>query len=119
MSQNHFTLQSGRSLLYGLDLPTGGFFYTEFLTDEEIETSLSDDEVYFSEAGLTLTELEKGLMSRYDFSINPLMMLTQMMKAQYPTQFQISVGRAFGKDVPEMIKRVEKDILERELCKQK
>jgi len=37
MSQHRFMSKENREVMYGLDKPSGGFYVTEFLRDDEVE----------------------------------------------------------------------------------
>lgn len=69
MSQYWFTNTSNRSVLYGLDKPTGGFFYTEFYREDEIVNE--DQDVVIGRSGLTISEIiselkeNQGYFRRY------------------------------------------------------
>ena len=106
MSQHWFTTVEGRKVLYGLDLPTGGYFYTEFYKDEEIV----DDEVKNSEDGITLTHLSSEMKRQYAFSVDTDMLVKEWDNALEPTPLQYNVCRMFGKDLAKMLGETRLDL---------
>lgn len=113
MSAYTFTNKEGREVRYGLDKPTGGYFYNEFYTDEEIESSDFNDEVKsFSEA-LTFTELEKVLTTQYGFYMSDsitLKLVTDWIHEPWPTPLQYNINNMFGKNLETMLLRVQEDL---------
>lgn len=115
MSSYTFVNKEGREVRYGLDKPTGGYFYNEFYSDQEIEyDELLPESKQFSEA-LTLTELEKVLVSQYEFILSDGILERLCMdwiNDPPPTDLQHNVNTMFGKNLHQMLLRVHKDILD-------
>ena len=108
MSQHYTKTESGREVLYGLDEPTGGFFFTEFFLDEEIDIE-NDYDVASSKDGLTLTELVKELNNlNVEYFVE--LLLNDYKHFQNPSPLQIHVGKMFGRDVLAMLERVHQDM---------
>ena len=109
MSQHSFTTNEGRKVLYGLDKPTGGYFFTEFYKDNEIE---DDNEVKNSKDGLTLTELSVIFAEQYNALLNMKFLALDWDKDQDPAPMQYQVNKMFSKDLTAMLQRVNADITE-------
>ena len=110
MSQYFFTNNNNRKVLYGLDMPTGGYFYTEFYNDEE--NLENDDEVVMSHDGLTLTELWKEVLSEYSIELSNetiKKLLLDVHLEPHPTQLQYTISSMFGKDLGKMLNRMFED----------
>src|ERR1035437_2804949 len=110
MSQHYFTTSEDRKVLYGLDKATGGYFFTEFLKDEEI----IDDEVKESQDGLVLSELKRIFVEKYKkyftgFEIKIL--LDEWETSDNPTPMQFQVNKMFGKDLIAMLWNVQEDLI--------
>ena len=108
MSQHYFTTNDGRKVLYGLDKPTGGFFFTEFWKDEEI----ADDEVKNSKDALTLTELVDFCNKEYNNLIDIESLTGEWSSDEDPSPMQYQVNKMFGKDLKAMLNRVVVDLTE-------
>ena len=113
MSSYQFTNKEGREVRYGLDKPTGGYFYNEFYTDAEVDESGFNDEVKsFSEA-LTFTELEKILESQYGFFMSAretTKLVSDWTNDTWPTPMQYNINNMFGKNLNTMLLRVQHDL---------
>ncbi len=110
MSQHHSTTNEGRALLYGLDKPTGGYFFTEFWKDEEI---VDNEEVKNSKDALTLTELVTIFIVEYKYELSNLevsKLSVEWDKKQDPAPLQYQINKMFGKDLMVMLQRVDFDI---------
>jgi hypothetical protein len=108
MSQYNFQLPNGRTVMYGLDLPTGGFFFTEFFAENEIIENY--EEVAQKESGLTLTELVSKILRDYHYAADSASLIKDVDAAELPTPLQFQINRMFGKDLESMLIRVEKDL---------
>jgi hypothetical protein len=110
--------KENREVMYGLDKPSGGFYVTEFLRDDEVEKTpeqienkeIVDYEERFSEQGLTLTELDKILFREYSLSLDLMGMVREWTNAADPTPLQYNVNKMFGKDLTEMLSKVQMDL---------
>jgi hypothetical protein len=110
MSQHWFTTKENRKVLYGLDKPTGGYFFTEFWNDEEI---VNDDDVKESESALLLSKLKKIFVEKYNkyltgFEIQ--MLMNEWKTSENPTPMQFQVNKMFGKDLNNMLWNVQEDL---------
>jgi hypothetical protein len=110
MSQHHFTTNEGRDVLYGLDKPTGGYFFTEFYKDDEIDDG--GEEVKNDGDALTLTELKNILKNDYQFDINPDEMVADWDRDLSPTPLQYKVNKMFDKDLEFSLNMVALDLAE-------
>ena len=109
MSQHFFQTKEGRQVLYGLDKPTGGFFYTEFLKDDEIV----DDDVKESQDGLLLSKLKKIFVEKYNKYFTGLeirMLLEDWRNSENPSPLQFQINKNFGKDLNNMLWNVQEDL---------
>ena len=95
--------------MYGLDLPTGGYFFTEFWKDEEI---VGEEEVKSNMESLTLTELQIRMKDQYGFDIPIDDLVQDWYYAEQPTPMQFQVNRMFGKDLQQMLNRAYNDFVE-------
>ncbi len=118
MSQHWFTNSMGRTVLYGSDKPTGGFFYTEFYRDDEIDEKV--DDVVIVKSALTIFELIEELSKnqRYTLSNDEIKnVLTDWATEPNPTPLQQSIGRMFGHNLEEHLQKtklsIQKYILEK------
>lgn len=113
MSSYNFKNKEGREVRYGLDKPTGGYFYNEFYTDQELEyDELLPDVKQFSEC-LTFTELEKTLTSQYEFFMSNKeanKLFSDWNDDPWPTPLQYNVNKMFGKNLQENLLRVQEDL---------
>ena len=83
----------------GMDAPTGGYHFTEFLNEDEAEGA--DDEVVYSDEGMTLSQLRAtvGLRLQRDFTEKEeWLLLNDYYTATLPTPFQRNVNEMFGVD---------------------
>ncbi len=115
MSSYKFINPEGREVRYGLDKPTGGYFYNEFYSDQEIEyDELLPECKQFSE-GLTLTELEKTLFSQFEFVLTDGILerlCLDWIDAPWPTPLQVNINSMFGQPLEEKLLRVQRDLQE-------
>ena len=106
MSQHYFINRKLNSninkIVYGLDKPTGGFFWQEFTSD--------DEEVVAERDGLSLTTLLADLKNKFSIEPNIQMLIDEFTNERYPTILQINVGKMFNKDIPSMLEEVENDV---------
>lgn len=107
MSQSRFQNEKNRTVMFGSDKPTGGFFFTEFLRDDEIQ---GDDEVAHMEDGLTLSQLKKKLKEMYEFDVDTNAMIVYYAREPHPTPLQKNVAKMFGNDLDAMLRVVDEDI---------
>lgn len=114
MSQHYANSSKGRKILFGYDAPTGGFFYTEFLRDDEIESEEND--VASQSDGLTLTNLLEYLKI---LGVVPEtnLLVADYLTADYPTLLQISIGKMFGKNIEKLLQECARDISDKYLFK--
>lgn len=114
MSIYYFKNQYNREVQYGLDLPTGGYYYNEFCREDE-----SKDEALFSYSdGMTFTELERVLYSRFKFTFKDKSdifynLVSEFATSPKPTRLQYNVSTMFGKNLGEMLLRVYNDLADR------
>jgi hypothetical protein len=100
MSIYKFYNEVGRLVHFGLDKPTGGYFFNEFLNDSEIKSE--NDELASTGQSLTFTELEKELGERFSYVIYPDVLynlVNDFVHVQNPTHLQMNVGKIFGHDL--------------------
>jgi hypothetical protein len=106
MSQHYFINRNLNSninkIVFGLDKPTGGYFWQEFTSD--------DEEVVAEKDGLSLTSLLADLKNKFDIEPNIQVLIDEFSSEKYPTILQINVGTMFNKDVVSMLKEVESDV---------
>jgi len=104
MSQYYFTEENkGHQILYGLDMPTGGYFFYELDIN---------DELYADVTGLTLSQLEHELLYLYskklsDSEFNQLRRDFEI--ASPPTPLQRIVSKLFRKDLDKLLSLVKAD----------
>jgi len=111
MSRYNKDLASGRLLSYGLDKPTGGYFFQEFLTDEEFEETGGDSDIVTERDGLSLTSLITDLMNGYAY-VPPIdMLVSDFFSEENPTPLQFHVGQMFDKDIKSMLLEVMNDVV--------
>lgn len=110
MSQHRFFNIDGREVVYGLDKATGGYFWQEYLRVDEI-TPENSEELYREAEGLSLTALMAVLENRFNADIDYHDLITDFHHSPHPTQLQINVGKAFGKDIISMLHEVEMDVV--------
>ena len=111
MSQHYFKTKKNRQVLYGFDAPTGGFFYTEFLREDELEELDAPDETNSHKDGMTLTDFLSEV-KKFEIEIPVNVLLRDFFQATPPTPLQVKIGRMFGKDILSMLDDVVKDIRE-------
>jgi len=99
----HVVYRGDNTLLaYGIDLPTGGFFW---------QITGNDDELLDDGDGLTLTELTSSL-AKFSIDIPIKELIDEFMNAEKPTPLQINVGKMFNKDIISMLSNVGLDLME-------
>lgn len=115
MSQNKHFCENNREVLYGFDAPTGGFFWTEFYTEDEYK--LTGQEAMRAVNGLTLTELLRDLEREFFTpSLNmKKKLIHQYTQAPRPTPLQIKIGKMFGKNIITLLKAVDADMTKNHL----
>lgn len=111
MTQYKFWNKSNREVLYGLDKPTGGYFFTEFFTDEEMEEGRSN-ETKQNESGLTLTELHNALWDEYKFLVSDDTLASDYLIDPYPTPLQFNINKMFGRDLLNMLEKTKNNLVE-------
>jgi hypothetical protein len=109
MSQYKSQLKNKRQVIYGLDMPTGGYFVTVFYRKDEIKDE--DHDTAFSRDALTLTELNKWLK---DFEVphDLCILATDYFMSEPPTPLQLNVSSMFGKDIHELLMTCKNDLEE-------
>ena len=102
MSQYGFDNKAGNEVMYGLDKPTGGYFWQE--------VDKKDKELLCYAQGLSLTEL----LDYLDINYNGLIPLTDLINdfliEENPSPLQINVGKMFGKDISHKLEHVKEDV---------
>jgi hypothetical protein len=93
---------NAKTLMYGFDAPTGGFFWNLI--------NNSNEELSGAEDGLTLTQLKDSMMGNFSIEISSNEMIEDFTKAEPPSVLQINVGKMFGKDIISMLNKVGEDI---------
>jgi hypothetical protein len=105
MSQYTTKLDDGSEILYGLDKPTGGYFWVEF------QYSDGEEEPVGEGRALTLS----GLLSCLElYGIKPDIkkLINDFEKEEEPTSLQIRVSKLFGEPNPiEKLHRVLRDLV--------
>lgn len=112
MSQHWFTNSRNRQALYGSDKPTGGFFYTEFYLDSEIGDD--DNDVVITKSALTISEIINELKENqgYVLSVGEIHeIISDWTREPDPTPLQHNIGKMFGYNLSEQLKRTESSIL--------
>ena len=100
MSQHSFTDKNYYNIMYGLDKPTGGYYWQKF----------DDEDNVLSEAdGLTLTELLDYLEDK-ETAIPLTELIKDFLEEDEPTPLQINVGKMFGKDIVRSLESVKEDV---------
>jgi hypothetical protein len=106
MSQHYFInkkLDSNiNKIVFGLDKPTGGYFWQEF--------TLDDEEVVAEKDGLSLTALLADLKNNFSIEPNTQMLIDDFLSDRYPTILQMHIGEMFNKDIAGMLEEVENDV---------
>lgn len=111
MSQYKFINKDKREVLYGLDKPTGGYFWTEFYTDDEqVKIGFGNNETYDFANALTLTELFRFLSINKVEDTSFEKLLFDFLHAPEPTPLQFNTSKMFGKDLDKQLDRVARDI---------
>jgi hypothetical protein len=111
MSQYKFINKDGREVIYGLDKPTGGYFWSEFYTDEELENlKPEEDELFDSSTALTLSELVNYLVLVNAPGVSFEKLFGDFFTASEPTQLQYNTAKMFGQNLNKDLDRVARDI---------
>jgi hypothetical protein len=111
MSQYRFTNRDGREVMYGLDKPTGGYFWTEFYTDEELAKIGNDNnEAYDLASALTFTELVRFLSMNNAEDAPVEKLIFDFIHSPEPSPLQFNTAKLFGKDLDKQLDRVARDI---------
>jgi hypothetical protein len=90
------------NLWYGIDKPTGGFFWQE-LTPSNEECAGRDR--------LTLTQLLADLLEYKHVGVSPDILVQDFFDAEAPSRLQIDNGTRFGYDILDMLDDVKLDII--------
>jgi len=101
MSQYGFTNRASNEVMYGLDKPTGGYFWQEL--DEK-------GELICHSQGLSLTDLLDYLDTNYDGLIPLAGLIKDFLDEADPTPLQINVGKMFGTDIMRKLEHVKEDV---------
>jgi hypothetical protein len=101
MSQYGFKNKNDNKILYGLDKPTGGYFW------QEIDAA---NNLLNAEQGLGLTDLITYLKTNFDGIIPFTNLMKDFLREDDPTPLQIFVGFQFGKDIKKMLEHVKEDV---------
>lgn len=90
MTQYRFVTPQETEVLYGLDKPTGGYFYTELDKDEE-PIRMHD--------GMGLKEFESTMLELFDFHPTWFRgrMVDDFLISENPTLLQANIYSMFGK----------------------
>jgi len=104
MSQYRFINNDGNLVLYGLDKPTGGYFFSELNNDDELVAQRS---------ALTLRQLIFFLSSDYyyileNFEIDKLE--EDFENNSEPTELQRQINKMFGEMLDDNLEKVKKDL---------
>lgn len=110
MSSHLFTNSVNREVRWGLDLPTGGFFYNEFYTEAEMAERKEYDTLASSGQGLTLSELLRALMLNFSFNANLEEIAYDLKTANPPTQLQHNVSKMFGVNLMDKLVLLDEDL---------
>jgi len=88
MTQHSFINKNNNEVLYGLDMPTGGYFCTELNFE---------DELIHEEDGLGLSEIMEKLDVLYEYKPSGLrkMLAIEFSTSKKPTQLQANVYKMF------------------------
>ena len=111
MSQHWFTNTNNRQVLFGSDKPTGGFFYTEFYRDDEIEDE--DGDVVITKSALTINEIISELKENQGYILSEEEIdniLNDWVNEPEPTPLQHNIGKMFGFNLSEQLERTESSI---------
>jgi len=104
MTQYRFVTPQATEVLYGLDKPTGGYFYTEFDQDEE--------PIRMHE-GMGLKQFIHTMDKLFEFHPVWLQgrMVDDFLTSEYPTPLQENVYSMFGKgNLKEKLKELQFEI---------
>jgi hypothetical protein len=109
MSSHSFTNSLGREVKWGLDLPTGGFFYNEFFKDEEIKQE-GDEELASYNQGLTLSQFRDIMLKNFDFTLDLNVVGFDIEHARPPTPLQHNVSSMFGVNLQDKLVSFSEDL---------
>lgn len=111
MSLHKFVSDEGRMIHYGLDLPSGGFFWLEFFTQQEMMDSQNEDEVKSRNEHLTLTEFKKELKEKFNFELDTRQCFDDISHAPEPTALQFLINKRFGYNLQAMLDNFATDLV--------
>ena len=111
MSLHKLISKDGHLVHYGLDLPTGGFFWLEFFTQAELMESQGENEVKSKNQHLTLTEFKKELKDKFSYDVDIRLCFADINRAPVPTPFQHIVNSQFGYNLQDMLDTFCKDLV--------
>lgn len=112
MSLHKFFTKEGRLIHYGLDLPTGGFFYNEFFTEEEMLKRENYEELKSYNQALTLTEFQKELEKSFELSLDIKQCFDDINSAEPPTPFQHMINERLGYNLQAMLDKFSTDLVQ-------
>jgi hypothetical protein len=101
MSQYGYTNKFGNQVIYGLDKPTGGYFW------QEIDAM---GKIWDAKQGLGLTDLLTYLRANYDGIIPFTDLMKDFLREDEPTPLQIFNAEQFGNDIVKMLENVKEDV---------
>jgi hypothetical protein len=111
MSLHKLVSNDGHLVHYGLDLPTGGFFWIEFFTQAEMMESQCYEEVKSQNEHLTLTNFQKELWEKFGFTVNIKQCFDDINQANPPTEFQHLINSRLGYNLQEMLDIFSSDLV--------
>ncbi len=101
-------------LIFGLDKPTGGYFFTEFFSEKEMESRPENSSaIVLTKDALTLTDLIAHLNLIYQYEISESdkrRLVLDYYQSSDPTQLQINVSKMFGFDLGLALQKVQADL---------
>ena len=92
------------NISYGLDKPTGGYYWQEFCLNDSDELSDEKD-------GITLTELVSAMNKKFNIPIDTEKLAMDYVIAEQPSPLQISIGKMFNRDIEFTLKVVADDLM--------
>lgn len=110
MSSHTIVNKLNRTVKWGLDLPTGGFFYNEFFTDEELKSKHDGDELASFAQGLTLSQLHKDMLEKFEYQVRLDFVAFDLKNAQQPTHLQFNVSKMFGVNLADKLQALDDDL---------
>lgn len=106
MSQYRADLPNGNQVRYGLDLPTGGYFFLELREPENTE----EDELVVQKDGLLLSQLAGEIKDRYPFDLDIEQLKRDWQESEWPTSLQVSIRQMFGEDLSQPLRELEQEM---------